>query len=81
MQLKMKDFEEARYFIPVKRSRERNGHAGRAVDHHQMGYNGGLGFPDSGLLQLGCQNSYCLGNLLYKLKIFVNIFILALAMA
>lgn len=53
VQLETKDFEEIHYFIPVNRSRERNRYAGRAADHHQMGYNAGHGFPNSGLLQLG----------------------------
>lgn len=55
VQLETKDFEEASYFIPVNRSRERNRHTGRAVDHHQMGYNVGHDFPNSGLLKLGAR--------------------------
>lgn len=80
MQLETKDFEEIRYFIPVNRSRERNRLAGRAADHHQMGYNAGHGFANSGLLQLAARTGTVQEIFYMKLRMFVNIFILASAM-
>lgn len=49
----MKDFEETSFSDTCeKKERKKQGHAGRASDYHQEGYNADHGFPNSGLLQL-----------------------------